>query len=139
MLRPWCAGRCVTHEVDAAALLGGVEDLGDGGFKPFLGIRYRQLHTSEATTHPASQKDHPKRLSFRRANSHAKHLTTTIGVYCHSDYGGDRDNATGLPYFDLGRVDRQVGPVAFQRTIQKSVDALIGLAGQSRHLALGNA
>jgi hypothetical protein len=52
---------------------------------------------------------------------------------------GDADDPSGLAGLDVGRVDPQVRPVALDRPVQERAHALVELAAQPRHLALGHA
>ena len=39
----------------------------------------------------------------------------------------------------IGRIQPEIGPVAFQRPLEEALDLVVDLAAQPRHLALGNA
>lgn len=106
-----------------------VEDLGNSGLEPFVGVRYDQLHATQAASHKASQEVCSERLSFGRANPHTQYVAPAVSVHGHGNYYGDRDDAPGLPHLDLSGVDPPVRPVAFQRANKEGVDTFIDLAG----------
>ena len=57
----------------------------------------------------------------------------------HPDGDRDRDDAPGLAHLQVGGIQPQARLVAFERTVQESVDLLIDLAAQPRDLVPGNA
>jgi hypothetical protein len=61
-----CQG--VAHEVDAAALPSGVEDLGDGGFQPLIGVGDNQLDAAQAAPRQLAQEVEPEGLGLRGAD-----------------------------------------------------------------------
>ncbi|SDT04729.1 hypothetical protein SAMN05216598_3756 [Pseudomonas asplenii] len=99
----------IAYEVDSAALPRRMEDLGYGGLKPFMGIGDHQLYTAQAASHEASQEVRPEWLGFRRADAHAQDFPATMGVHRHGDYDGARHNTAGLPYFDVGGINPEIG------------------------------
>ena len=75
-------------------------------------------------------------LCFRRPNGHAKNLAMTVRINANSYYNGDRDDAAGLANFDIGDVDPHVRPFAFNRALEKGVDAFVNVGAQPENLAL---
>ncbi|EXS68267.1 hypothetical protein BF95_16770 [Sphingobium sp. Ant17] len=69
-------------------------------------------------------------------DSQAEHFAPAIAVNADGNDDRDRDNATGSPHFDVGRVHPEIGPVAFDRTIEKGLHPLVDLHAQSADLAL---
>jgi len=57
-------------------------------------------------------------------------LALAIGVGGHGDYRRDRDDAAALALLEVGRVEPQIGPVAAQRTVEASIDAVIDVFAQ---------
>jgi hypothetical protein len=102
-------GQDVAHEVDAAALPGGGEDLGDGGLDALVGIGDHQLDAAQAAPRQPAQEGGPEGLGFGGADIHAQHLASPIGIDTDRDDDGDRDNAAGLADLQVGGVDPQVG------------------------------
>lgn len=77
----------------------------------------------------------PRRVSerrnfVRRANGHAKHLAPAIGIDGNGYYYGDRHDAAGLTHLDVGGVDPQVRPRAFDGPLKEGVDALVDIGAQ---------
>ena len=123
-------GHGITHEMHTAALPGRIEDLGYSCFQAFVGVGDDQLHAPQATSHEAAQEVCPERLGLRWPNPHAQDFAATVSVHGHGDYYGDRDDASGLPHFDVGGIDPEVGPVTFKWPIKKRMNAFINLACQ---------
>ncbi len=61
------------------------------------------------------------------------------GVDANRDGDGDRDDPPGLPHFDVGGIEPQIGPVALDRTGEERLHALVDLGAQPRYLALADA
>jgi hypothetical protein len=57
-------------------------------------------------------------------------LASAIGVDCHSDYRGDRDDAAALARFRGGGVEPQRRPFAGERPVEEGVHALVDLPAQ---------
>ena len=62
----------VAHEVDAAALPSGIEDLGDGCLDPFVRVGDDQLNTLQAAAHQGAQEVGPEGLGLGIADSKAE-------------------------------------------------------------------
>ena len=71
-------------------------------------------------------------LGFRRTNAEPDDLAASFGVGGHSDYRGDRDDASALAHLQVGRIQPQIGPVAFERTFQEGLHALVDFLAQFR-------
>ena len=69
----------VAHEVDAAALPGGAEHLGDGGLDALMGVGDDQLDAAQAAARQLAQELRPDRLGLRGADLHAQHLAPAVG------------------------------------------------------------
>ena len=50
-----------------------------------------------------------------------------------------RDDAPAGAAFDVGRVEPQVGPIAFERPVEEGLDLAVDLLAQPADLALGDA
>ena len=81
----------------------------------------------------------PEWLSFACADANAQNLANAVSIDADGNYYSDGNNAAGLPNLYVRCIDPQVRPVALDGPIQKSADAFLDLAAQSRYLALGNA
>jgi len=55
------------------------------------------------------------------------------------DDHGDGDDPAVLANLHIGRIDPQVGPVAFNPTVEKLADALVDVLAEPRYLAFGDA
>src|SRR5262245_17026756 len=71
-------GREVAHEVDAAALPGGMRHLGDRGLQPFVGIGDDELDAAQAAAGKLAQEPGPEGFGLRGANGQPQHLAPTI-------------------------------------------------------------
>jgi hypothetical protein len=111
----------VAHEVDAAALPRGVQHFGNSRLDALMGVRDHQLDAAQAASGERAQELGPEGLGFRRADVHAEHLAPAVAVDSNGDDHRNRHNAPALPHFHVGRVDPQVGPVAFERAVRKAV------------------
>src|SRR5439155_25782601 len=114
-------GEHVAHEVDTAALPGGVEHLGDRGLDAFVGVRDHQLDAAQPAPAQLAQEVGPERLGFGGANIHAQHLTTAVSVDPDCDNDRNRDDAAVVAHLHIGRVDPQIGPVAFERPVKEGL------------------
>jgi hypothetical protein len=92
----------------------------------------------------------PRRASLRKkavqnvsasegADIEPENLAPAVAVDPDRDDHGNRDAATLLAHLHIGRIDPQVGPVAFDRTSKESLHPLIDLLAKPRDLALGDA
>ncbi len=90
-----------------------------------------QAHAAQIPAHEAAQELGPERLGFAGADLHAQHLALAVGVDAHGHYHRHADDAPGLARLDVGGVDPQVRPVAFERTIEEGVHALVELGAQA--------
>ncbi len=68
----------------------------------------------------------------RAPDLQAEHLALALGVHAHRHYHRHADDAPGLARLDVGGVDPQVRPVAFDLAVQERADALVELAAQTR-------
>jgi len=81
----------------------------------------------------------PERLGLGGPNIHAQNLAPAITVDADRDDNRNRHNAPTLAHLQVGRVDPQIGPVAFKRATQEGFYLLVDLLAQSADLALGDA
>ena len=115
----------------AASLPGRAQYLRGGSLQTFVGIRDHQLNASEAASRKRAQELRPEGLGFRRTDGHAEHLTTPLGINCHSYYYGDRYDPAGLAHFDVGGVDPQIRPLTFDGSFEESVHAFVDVGAKS--------
>jgi len=60
-------------------------------------------------------------------------------IDCYSHYDGDGDDPPGPADLDVGGIEPEVGPFAFQWPIQKGINPLVDLATKPRNLAFRHA
>ena len=65
-------------------------------------------------------------------------VPAAFGVGGHGDYHRDRDDAAALALLQVGCIEPDIGPVAFQRSFQEGVHALIDFLAELGDLALGD-
>src|SRR5947209_10590238 len=97
-----------------------------------------ELDAAQSASREVTQELEPERLRLARANPHADDFPYAVSVYSHGDYHRDRYDTAGLTHFHIRCVDPQIRPVAFERTREKRVHALVDVSAQPRHLALGD-
>ena len=85
-------GERVAHEVNATALPRGVQNPGDGGLQPFMGIRDDELDAAQTPPGEFAQEVGPEGLGFRRADGQAQHLAPAVAVDADRDDHRDRDD-----------------------------------------------
>jgi hypothetical protein len=90
-------GQQVAHEMHAAALPGGMEDLCDRGLQPFMRVRDHQLDAAQAAASELAQELGPEGLGLRGADVQPEHLAAAITVDTDRDDGRDRDDAAVRP------------------------------------------
>ena len=108
-------------------------------FQPFVRVRDHELDAAQAASDQTLQEVRPEGLGFRRANAEPDDLAPSFGVGGHSDYRGDRDDASTLAHLQVGRIQPQIWPVAFKRTFEEGLHALVDFLAQFRDLALRDA
>jgi hypothetical protein len=113
----------VAHEVHPPALPAGMEHPGDRGFDAFVGIRDHQLDPAQSTAGEATQELGPERFGFGGTECHAQDLAPAVCVDPDGDDHRHRHDPSALAYLQLGGVNPQVGPIAFQRAVQEGVSA----------------
>ena len=123
-------GQGVAHEVDAAALPGGGEHLGDGRLDALVGVGDDQLDAAQAAPGELAQEVGPEGLGLGGADLHAEHLAPAVGVDADGDDDGDRDDAAGLADLHVGGVDPQIRPVALDRPVEEGLHPLVDLLAQ---------
>src|SRR5882762_7354363 len=130
--------KSVAHPMYAAALPGGAEYPADRRFQPLMGIRDHQRDPPQAASRQALQKARPEGFGLRRADVQPNDLASAIGVDCHSDYRGDRDDAAALALLQVGGVEPQIRPLAGERPVEERMPALVDLLAQLGNLRLAD-
>ena len=85
-----------------------------------MGVGDDEPHAPQAAARELAQELRPDRLGLGCADLHAKHLAAAVAVDADRDDHRDRDDAPAATDLQIGRVDPQVGPVAFDRAIEKA-------------------
>ena len=78
-------------------------------------VRDHGLHAAEAVRSELAQEGGPERLGLGGTDVHTQHPAPAVGIDTDDDDHRDRDDAALGAHFHVGRVDPQVGPVAFER------------------------
>src|SRR5207248_11426209 len=87
----------------------------------------------------ALDKARPERLGFGWTNAEADNLAPALGVHCHGDYRGDRDDTAAISDLQVRRVEPQIRPLSFERPVEEGIDPLVDVLAQLRDLALRDA
>ena len=103
----------VAHEVDAAPLPGGAEHLRNSGLDALVRVGDHQFDAPQTAPGELAQEFRPDRLGLGSAYFHAQNLAATIRVDAHGDDDRDGHDAAAAPDLQVGGVDPQIGPVAF--------------------------
>ena len=84
-----------------------------------MGMRDHQFDAAQAAMAQAAQELGPERLCLAVAGGHAEHLATTVGVDANRDDDGNRDDAVIAANSDVGGIQPQIRPLAFDRPRQR--------------------
>ncbi|MNL24735.1 hypothetical protein D3C87_1461830 [compost metagenome] len=123
-------GQGIAHEMNPAALPGGGQYLRYGGLDALMRIGDGELDAAQSPPGQLSKKLGPDRLGFGRADFHAEHLASAVGVDADGDDDGDRDDATAAPDLEVGGIDPEVGPFAFDGPVEEGLHLLVDLLAQ---------
>ncbi len=104
-----------------------------------MGVGDHELHPAQAAAGELAEEGGPEGLGLGRTDVHAEDLAAAVGVDADRDDHRHRDDPPVLPYLQIGRVDPQVGPVAFQRAVEEGAHPLVDLGAETAHLALRDA
>ena len=110
-------GHGIAHEVDAAALPGGAEYLGDGCLQSFMRIGDDQLDATQAASGQTAQELGPEWLGLAVADGHTEHFPPAVGVDCHGNDHGHGYYMMVPPRFDVAGIQPEIGPVALDRSM----------------------
>jgi hypothetical protein len=81
-----------------------------------MGVGDHQLDAGEAAALEAPKEVRPEDLGFRGAEVQADDLAPAVGVDSNGDYRRDRDDPAGRSDLEIGGIEPQVGPFAFERS-----------------------
>ena len=96
LLRLVGTGQRVAHEVHAAALPGGLEQLEGSGLDAFVHVADDELHAAQPAPVQAEKELPPEGLGFAGADLHAQILPLALGVHAHRHYDGHAHDSPGL-------------------------------------------
>jgi hypothetical protein len=66
----------------------------------------------------------------------AQHLAPAVAVHPDGHDHRDRDDPAGLADLHVGRVEPEIGPVAFDRPVEEALDPVVDLLAEPADLAL---
>src|SRR3954452_14842185 len=132
-------GQHVAHEVDAAALPGRLEHLGDRRLEALVGFRDDQLDAGQAALLQAAQEAEPEGGSLRGTDAEAQDLAPAVLVDAHGDYSGNRHHPSALAHLEVGGVEPEIGPLAGDQAVEEALHPFVDLLAQARDLALRDA
>lgn len=75
----------------------------------------------------------PEGFGLGRPDAEPDDLAASIGIGCHGDYCSDGDDAPALTHFEIGGIEPEIGPLAFDRAGKEGVHALVDIFAQLRH------
>ena len=80
-----------------------------------------------------------QKISASEGKAEADDLAPSVGVDGHGDYRCHRDDPTAVADLQVGRIQPEIGPFAFERPLQEGTHALIDLLTQLGDLGLADA
>lgn len=98
-----------------------------------------QAGTAQAAVGEGAEELVPEHLCFAGLDRDAQNLSAPVQIDRYSHYGGDGDDPAGPANLDVGGIEPDVGPFAFQWPIQKGIDPFVDLAAKPRNLAFRHA
>src|SRR5207302_1380142 len=97
-----------------------------------MGIRDDELDAAQTAPGELAQEVGPEGLGFRRADRQAQHLAPAIAIDADRDDHRDRDDVAVAARLHIGRIQPDIGPLAFERTVEEGGDLAVDLAAQVR-------
>ena len=97
-----------------------------------MGIGDDQLDAAQAAPGQLAQELRPEGLGLGGADLHAQHLAPAVAVDADGDDDGDRDDAAVAAHLQVGGVDPEIGPVAFDRPVEEGLHLAVDLLAQPR-------
>src|SRR5688500_2169598 len=124
--------------MNTTALPGGTQHLADGLLEAVVRVRDHQLDAAQATPEQTLEEGGPERLCLGRAQPQADNLPPALSADRYCDYGRHGDDPATLAYLEVGGVQPEIGPLAFQRAIQEAVHPLIDVLAELGDRALAD-
>ena len=128
--------RAFALKVHAAPLPSCAENLRDGGLDALVRVGDDQLDPAQSAAGQLAQELRPDRFGLGCADLQAQNLAPPVGVDPDGDDDGDRHDPPAAPDLEVGGVDPEVGPVAFERAVEEGLHLAVDLLAEPRHLAL---
>ncbi len=97
-----------------------------------MGVGDRQLDAAQTALEQALQEARPERLGVRGPEAEPDDLAPAFRIHGDRDYGGDRHDPAALAHLEVGRVQPEVRPLAFQGPLQEAADALVDVLAELR-------
>ena len=66
-------------------------------------------------------------------------LAPPFAIHRRGDYCGDRDDPAVLAHFQIGRVEPEIRPFAFELAVEERIHPLVNVLAELRHLAFRDA
>ena len=98
-----------------------------------------QTSAAQAAVGERAEELVPEHLCFAGLDGDAQNLSAPIQIDCYSHYDGDGDDPPGPADLDVGGIEPEVGPFAFQWPIQKGINPFVDLTAEPRYLAFRHA
>ena len=115
----------IAHEADAAALPGRLQDIGYSSLQALVRVGHDEFTPRRPRRRRLRRNSVQKVLASDRADIKAENLAPPVGVYADCDDRRQRDDAAVLPRLYIGGADPPVGPIPFERPIEKGFDLLV--------------
>lgn len=82
----------------------------------------------------SAQELRPDRFGLGCADLQAQNLAPPVRVDADGDDDGDRDDRSAAPDLEVGGVDPEIGPVAFEWAVEERLHLAVGLLAEPRDL-----
>ena len=102
--------KCTRHRCHVALRI-----LVMSGLQPLMRVGDHQLGAAQAASGQAAQELDPERFGLAVPRGHAEHLSPAVGVHAHRHDDGHGDDLMVTADFDVGGVEPNIRPVAFDR------------------------
>jgi hypothetical protein len=88
------------------------------------------LFSPQAAPRQCTQEVRPNRLRLGGPDLHAQDLASPVRIDADGDDDRHGDDTAAPPDLQIGGVDPQVGPVAFDRPVEEGLDLAVDLFAQ---------
>ena len=94
-----------------------------------------QLHAVQAPPDEAAEEFCPEGFGLGGAGCHAQHLAPPVGVDAYRECDRHADDAPALANLQIGGIDPEIGPVAFDGAFEEGIHTFIYLFAQPADIA----